>query len=117
MKSFLFKYPRTDKKPNFPKFLILENLSFLRGFSFTYDLIKCKCVHPQAPVAQKIADEVVFRRFKGEGVDFFKSNLTDPHQIFDMHLLETIDLGPSRFHFSVGFICFESYGFIAYSTE
>ena len=25
----------------------------------------------QAPVAQKIADEVAFRRFQGEGVEFF----------------------------------------------
>ena len=47
---------------------------------------------------------------------FFKSDLTDPHQIFDAHLLETTDLSPYRFHFSVGFIsrsCFESDGFIA----
>ena len=29
-------------------------------------------VNPQAPVAQKVADEVVFRRFGGEGVEFFK---------------------------------------------
>ena len=28
-------------------------------------------VDPQAPVAQKIADEVVFRHFQGEGVEFF----------------------------------------------
>ena len=28
-------------------------------------------VNPQAPVAQKIADEVVYRRFQGEGVEFF----------------------------------------------
>ena len=27
--------------------------------------------YPQAPVAQKVADEVVFRRFQGEGVEFF----------------------------------------------
>ena len=27
--------------------------------------------NPQAPVAQKIADEVVFRRFQGERVEFF----------------------------------------------
>ena len=33
-------------------------------------------LNPQAPVAQKIADEVVFRRFKGEGVEFF---LIGPH--------------------------------------
>ena len=30
-----------------------------------------KFVNPQAPVAQKIANEVVFRRFQGEGVEFF----------------------------------------------
>ena len=30
-----------------------------------------KIINPQAPVAQKIADEVVFRRFQGEGVEFF----------------------------------------------
>ena len=29
-------------------------------------------VNAQAPVAQKIVNEVVFRRFQGEGVDFFK---------------------------------------------
>ena len=45
--------------------------------------------NPQAPVAQKSTDEVVFRHFQGEGVEFFfKSDLTDPHQIFDAHLLE-----------------------------
>ena len=32
-------------------------------------------VNPQAPVVQKIADEVVFRRFQGEEVEFF-FNLT-----------------------------------------
>ena len=29
-------------------------------------------INPQAPVAQKIADEVVFRHFQGEGVEFFQ---------------------------------------------
>ena len=28
-------------------------------------------INSQAPVAQKIADEVIFRRFQGEGVEFF----------------------------------------------
>ena len=28
-------------------------------------------INPQAPVARKIADEVVFLRFQGEGVQFF----------------------------------------------
>ena len=41
-------------------------------------------VNPQAPVAQKIADEAIFRRFQGEGVEFFltRTSLT-PFQIFD----------------------------------
>ena len=32
--------------------------------------------NPKAPVAQKVADEVVFRRFQDEGVEFF---LIVPH--------------------------------------
>ena len=28
-------------------------------------------LNPQAPVAQKVADEVVFGRFQGEGIEFF----------------------------------------------
>ena len=77
--------------------------------------------NPQAPVAQKNADVVVFRRFQGEGVEFFlnRTSLTPP-QIFHAHLLENEDLSPSRFHFSVDFIsrsCFESDGFIGYSNE
>ena len=59
-------------------------------------------INPLAPVAQKIADEVVFRRFQGVGVEFFKIGLHWPPQIFDAHLLENSDLSPSRFHFSVG---------------
>ena len=35
---------------------------------------------------------------------FFKSDLTAPPHIFDAHLFENIDLSPSRFHFSFGFI-------------
>ena len=38
--------------------------------------------NPQAPVAQKTADEVVFRHFQGEEVDFLKSDLTDPPSDF-----------------------------------
>ena len=30
-----------------------------------------KYFNPQAPVTQKVVDEVVFRRFQGEGVEFF----------------------------------------------
>ena len=78
-------------------------------------------INPQAPVAQKTVDEVLFRHFQGEGVDFFLNRTSPtPHQIFDAHLLINTDLDPSRFYFSVGFIsrsCFESNGFIAYSNE
>ena len=68
--------------------------------------------NPQAPIAQKSADEVVFRRFQGEGVEFFlnRTSLTRFKP----------DLSPSRFHFSVGFISrsyFESDGFIPFSNE
>ena len=28
-------------------------------------------INPRAPVAQKVVDEVVFRRVQGEGVEFF----------------------------------------------
>ena len=42
--------------------------------------------NPHTAVLQKVADEVVFRRFHGEGVEFFKSDLIDPPQIFDAHL-------------------------------
>ena len=34
-------------------------------------------MNPYTPVAQKVADEVVFRHFLVEAVDFFKSDLTD----------------------------------------
>ena len=34
--------------------------------------IKVFLINPQAPVAQKVADEVVFQRFRGEGVEFFQ---------------------------------------------
>ena len=51
---------------------------------------------------------------------FLRSDLTDPPQIFDVHLLENTILSPSSFHFSVDVILrsyFESDGVIAYSNE
>lgn len=55
---------------------------------------KNKELNLQAPFAQKLANEVVFQRFQGEWVEFFKSDLTDlpPPQIFDAH-------GVSKFYF------------------
>ena len=56
------------------------------------------------PLSQKVADEVVFRRFQREGVEFFfKSGLTDPPQIFDAYLLDNTNKSPSSFNLSVSF--------------
>ena len=54
-------------------------------------------VNPQAPVAQKVADEVVFRRFGGEGVEFFfnRTSVTPP-QIFEARLLENTNSSHSE---------------------
>ena len=38
---------------------------------FRLRMIRFNHFNPHAPVAQKIADEVVFRRFEGDGVEFF----------------------------------------------
>ena len=56
-------------------------------------------INPQAPVAQKIADEVVFRRFQGEGVEFFLNRTSRTPIRFYAYLLENTDLSPSRLHF------------------
>ena len=40
--------------------------------TFFIERKKFQLVNAQAPVAHKSADEVVFRGFEGEGVDFFK---------------------------------------------
>ena len=44
----------------------------------TYSII---LVNPHTPVAQKVSKEVVFRRFQGEGVEFFlnRSPIIGPH--------------------------------------
>ena len=57
--------------------------------------------NPHTPIVQKVADEVVFRRFQGEGVKCFKTDVTDPPQIFDAVFISRS--------------CFESDGFIAYN--
>ena len=72
------------------------------------------------PLRRKLWMRWFFDVSKVKESSFLKSDLTDPHQIFDAHLLVNTDLSPSRFHFSVGFIsisCFESDGFMAYSNE
>ena len=47
--------------------------SGISGGMFIGRLIKSYQIrfNPQSPVAQKVADEVVFRRFQGEEVEFF----------------------------------------------
>ena len=86
----------------------------IQFYFITLKFLTLKC-----PLPKKNAHEVVFRHFQ-EVEFFFKSDLTDPPQIFDAHLLENTDLSPSRFYFSVGFIsrsCFESDFFIVYSKQ
>ena len=36
-----------------------------------WPILSDQMVNPHTPVAQKLADEVVFRHFQGEGVEFF----------------------------------------------
>ena len=72
------------------------------------------------PLRRKVRMGWFFDISKVKESSFFKSDLTDPPQIFDAHLFENTDLCPSRFYFSVGFksrSCFESDDFIAYSNE
>ena len=70
------------------------------GFQTENDIEKVFRLNHHAPVAQKIADEVISRRFLGEGVEFFfKSDLTDPPSDFFMRIFWKKDLSPSRFHF------------------
>ena len=57
--------PRYDRKEKKTKFRVWH-------FFVKNGLENMKFLNPQAPVAQKVADEVVFRRFRGEGVEFFK---------------------------------------------
>ena len=57
-------------KKNLEWSMIISNLQ-VKTHNFEKTLL-----NPQAPAAQKIADEVIFRRFQGEGVEFF---LIGPH--------------------------------------
>ena len=49
-------------------------------------------LNPKAPVAQKIADEVDFRRFQGEGVEFFFNRTSLTHLKFLMHIFWKISI-------------------------
>ena len=72
------------------------------------------------PLLRKLQMRWLFDASKVKKSSFFKSDLTDPPQNFDAHLLENNDCSPSRFHISLDSIsrsCFESDEFIAYSNE
>ena len=55
------------------------------------------------PLRKKLRMRWFFDVFKVKESSFFKSDLTDPPQIFDAHLLENTNLSLSSFHFSVSF--------------
>ena len=79
-----------------------------------------KNFNPLTPAAQKVTDDVFFDVSKVNESSFSKSDLTDPPQIFDAHLLENNNLSPSSSLFQWVFIprsCFELDGLIAYSNE
>ena len=77
-------------------------------------------INPQTLVAQKIADEVVFRRFQGEQVEFFKIGPHWPPSDFWCASFGNYQFRLFQLSFSVWFyikICFESNDFIAYPKE
>ena len=112
----------------------VQILTFQLWKLHVYDIQYIKVIYDQAsrqvgkvaklsltrPLRKKLRMRWFFDVSKVKDSSFFKSDLTDPPQIFNAHLLENTDLSPSRFHFSVVFIlrsCFESDGFIDYSNE
>ena len=57
------QWKTTSMRPKSKIFTFYRLVSEIRFFLI--------CLNPQAPVAQKIAEEMVFRHFQGEGVEFF----------------------------------------------
>ena len=65
------------------KFAILKIILSYHAFIYTVKLIPYELVfNPPTPVAQKVAVEVVFRRFQGEGVKFKKIRTSLPPSDF-----------------------------------
>ena len=60
-------------------------------------------LNPHTPVAQIVAYEIVFQRFQGEEVEFFKSDLTDPLR-FLMRIFWKIPIKPFQLSFLSGFL-------------
>ena len=69
--SYFFGSPKlfSNRSKSESAALVKPDLNFRDLSQFVYN--RHLSINPQTPVAQKIADEVVFRRFQGEGVDFF----------------------------------------------
>ena len=100
MKSSRFSQPKSVAK------VVIYNIIYNTKTSVTILTLR-------RPLRRKLLMRWFFDISKVKESSFFKSDLTDPHQIFDAHLLINTDLSPSRFLFSVSFIwrsCFESDG-------
>ena len=64
----VIKFWKLNKKVLFKR---IQGLSSSKILTKVRIWQKTLTVNPQAPVAQKFVDEVVFRGFQGEGVEFF----------------------------------------------
>ena len=67
------------------------------------DLISIFYITLTRPLRKKFRMRWFFDVTKVKESSFSKSDLTDPPQIFDAHLLVNTNLSPSSFNFSVGF--------------
>ena len=65
--------------------------------------IKIALFNPHTPVAQKVAYEVVFRRFQGEGVEFFLNRTSLTPSNFGCASFGKYQLKPSQLSFFSGF--------------
>ena len=75
--------------PKYQYFLIMEKYTS----EFVVSEIEHFLVNSHTPVAQKFAKEVVFRRFQGEGVEFFsKRSFLTPLLRFLMRIFRKIPI-------------------------
>ena len=66
------------RKPHWDEQLIETEKTVLWFFSFAKLWSSSELLNPHTPVAQKVADEVVFWRFEGEEVHFFNRTSLTP---------------------------------------
>ena len=94
---------RNDFSKIFADFLTLENYSNWKRFANRSHYSTAWELTLRRPLHKKWgwSGFSTFPRWRSRV--FFESDLTDPPQIFDAHLLKNSDLSPSSFHFSVGF--------------